>query len=91
MDEEEKRLLEAYGRLSRYAQHVALAQIIFAAEAENNARKIAGAKVKKASRRTAKGPMVRDQSDTPLFNGTGVLQSPSYALPRPGPVMEAAV
>jgi hypothetical protein len=27
--------------------------------------------------------------DAPLFNGAGVLQSPSYALPGPGPVMEA--
>jgi hypothetical protein len=27
--------------------------------------------------------------DAPLFNGAGVLQSPSYALTGPGPVMEA--
>jgi hypothetical protein len=29
--------------------------------------------------------------DAPLFNGAGAPQSPSYALPGPGPVMEAAV
>ena len=29
--------------------------------------------------------------DATLFNGAGVLQSPSYTLPGPGPVMEAAV
>ena len=27
--------------------------------------------------------------DAPLFNGTGVLKSPSYTIPEPGPVMEA--
>ena len=41
MNEEEKRLLDCYNRLSRYSQRIALAQIVFAAETEENARKLA--------------------------------------------------
>jgi hypothetical protein len=38
MDEEEKRLLESYGQLSRSNQLIALAQIIAGAEMEKNAQ-----------------------------------------------------
>jgi hypothetical protein len=41
MDEEEKKLLEGFNRLCPSNRHIALAQIIAAAEMEENARKIA--------------------------------------------------
>jgi hypothetical protein len=41
MNEEEKRLLEGYKRLSRRSQLLALAQITYGAEMEENARRIA--------------------------------------------------
>jgi hypothetical protein len=50
---EEEKLLDCYNRLSRYSQRIALAQIIFAAEAEENARKIARGHRKDRSKRVS--------------------------------------
>jgi hypothetical protein len=41
MNEEEKRLLDGFSRLSQYNKHIALAQITYAAEFEEIARRIA--------------------------------------------------
>jgi hypothetical protein len=83
MDEEEKRLLDGYKRLSPRSRYIALAQIIAGVEMEENARRMAEAAYKKDSRA---GP------DAPLFNGRGLLKDePSYALPEAGPVMGAQI
>jgi hypothetical protein len=62
MDEEEKRLLDSYSRLSRSNQLIALAQIIAGAEMEENARRIGQGTTK---------------PDAPLFNGTGAVPGPA--------------
>lgn len=61
-DEEEKKLLEGYRKLSPRNRYAALAQIIAGAEMEENARKI--------GRETA-GPYV------PPLNGTGAAPGPA--------------
>jgi DNA repair ATPase RecN len=46
MDEEEKRLLDGYKRLSPRSRYIALAQIIAGVEMEENARRMAEAALK---------------------------------------------
>ena len=57
-NEEEKRLLEGYRKLSPRSRYIALAQIVAGAEMEENARKLG---------REAAGP------DAPMFNGAGAV------------------
>ena len=62
-DEEEKKLLEGYRKLSPRNRHIALAQIMAGAEMEENARRIV--------RDGLVGP------DMPLFNGAGAAPGPA--------------
>jgi hypothetical protein len=59
MNEEEKRILDAYNRLSRKNQLIALAVITGKAEMEENARRIARGL-------TAPGPMYADRNPAPV-------------------------
>jgi hypothetical protein len=64
-EDEEKRLLEGYRKLSPRSRYIALAQIIAGAEMEESARRI--------------GQEVAARPDMPLFNGTGPEVQPSRA------------
>jgi hypothetical protein len=64
-EEEEKKLLEGYRKLSPRSRYIALAQIIAGAEMEENARRLAREDARKGGGFV--GP------DAPLFNGTGAV------------------
>jgi hypothetical protein len=57
MNEEEKRLLEGYQKLSRRSQLLALAVIMGGAEMEENARKIAQGKAASGPRYASREPV----------------------------------